>query len=156
MSLAPVPPGPNAIRPLSTSPFPKTEPCLSPDERWLAYGSTESNRPEVYVQSFPMMDERTQISTTGGTSPRWARNGRELFFRNGDTVMAANIQGNNRLRASVPMALFNGRFGNGYDVAPDGQRFLMIKPDDSSKPATDEVHVVLNWQEELKQRVPSR
>ena len=68
MSLAPVPPGPNEIRSLSTSAFPKADPRLSPDERWLAYASTETDRSEFYVQSFPAMGERIHISISGGTN----------------------------------------------------------------------------------------
>jgi eukaryotic-like serine/threonine-protein kinase len=66
-------------------------PQFSPDGQWLAYGSTESGREEVYVQPFPGPGRRVLISTDGGTEPRWSRNGRELFYRNADKFMAVDV-----------------------------------------------------------------
>ena len=64
---------------------------LSPDDRWLAFVSDESGREEVYVRPFPGLDGKWQISTEGGTQPMWSRDGKELFFRNGDRMMAVAI-----------------------------------------------------------------
>jgi hypothetical protein len=96
------------------------------------------------------------ISTNGGESPRWARSGREIFFFAGDEVMSADVETQPAFKAGTPRALFSaaGYLGYGnYDVAPDGQHFLMIKQEDvSTNPK--ELNVVLNWSEELERRVP--
>jgi hypothetical protein len=135
-------------------------PQVSPDGRWLAYQSAESGVGQVYVQPFPSLVGKWQISTEGGNSPRWARNGRELFYRNGQKMMAVDIETKEGFRASSPKLLFEGQYlggpvgiqpGIGYDVSPDGRRFLMIKPD--SEPNAVQLQVVENWFDELRRRV---
>ena len=102
-------------------------PRLSPDGRWLAYTSNESGRSEVLVQSFPEPGGRTQISTSGGTEPVWSRDGRELFYLNGDAMMAVEIRTSPTFSAGTPRLLFEGRYvrsPNGvasYDVSADGR-----------------------------------
>jgi serine/threonine-protein kinase len=133
---------------------------LSPDGRWLAYQSNESGQNQIYVRPFPNVDAgRWQISTSGGTRPAWARNGRELFYL--DTVNAMTavpVQATSTFNAGTPKKLFDGRdFAataavRDYDVSLDGQRFLMIK-DPTSTPS---MVVVVNWSEELKARVPAK
>ncbi len=143
------------------TPLGELSPTFSPDGRWIAYASDESGRFEVSVQPFPGPGAKTQISTEGGVEPVWARNGRELFYRNGDKMMAVDITTQPSITTGSPRLLFEGRYefsGNGdsgYDVAPDGQRFLMIQPVEPEQPAT-QINVVLNWFEELKRRVPVR
>ncbi len=129
-------------------------PVLSPDGRWLAYASAESNRHDVYVQRFPDGGTRYPISSGGGTEPVWARNGRELFYRNGDRMMAVSIDTKgNAPRIGTPIILFQEVFAGGatnawYDVSPDGQRFLMLKPDDAS--TSDSIVVIQDWMDEVK------
>ena len=140
---------------------------ISPDGHWLAYQSDESNQDEIYVRPFPAInDGRWRISTGGGTQPLWARNGHELFYRHGTGVLSVPVQTTPTFRAGTPTTMFEGRYlapprglaGRSYDVASDGQRFLMIKDapagDSNGTPAI--IVVVLNWTEELKQRVPTR
>jgi hypothetical protein len=89
----------------------------------------------------------------------WSRDGRELFYVNGDKMMVVDITTTPAFRAGTPRLLFEGRYvfpPNGvasYDVASDGQRFLRVQPMHPDPPA-NQIHVVLNWLEELKQRVP--
>jgi serine/threonine-protein kinase len=134
-------------------------PHFSPDGRWLAYVSDESGRSEVYVQPFPGPGGKWMISTGGGTEPVWARAGRELFYRSGDKLMAVTIVTQPAFVAGLPRVLFEGTFEptgtgtSGFDVSPDGRRFLMIQPTAPERPAT-QVNVVINWFEELRQRVP--
>lgn len=138
-------------------------PQFSPDGHWLAYVSQESGRREIYVQAYPGPGGKQQVSTDGGNEPQWNRNGRELFYRNGDAMMVANIssQGGG-LFASKPRQLFEGNYvteGVGYarpsyDVSPDGRRFLMLKPVEQNGTGTTRINVVLNWTEELKRLVP--
>src|SRR5262249_9042538 len=129
---------------------------ISPDGVWLAYVSNESGTPQVYLQPFQGPGGKIQISTDAGNFPRWARNGRELFYRNGDKMMAVEIETKPVLRAGRPTVLFEGRYesspvyvqpGTGYDVSPDGKRFLMIKPG-SEQPASTQLQVVQDWFEE--------
>jgi serine/threonine-protein kinase len=134
---------------------------FSPDGRWLAYESDESGRHEIYVRPVPGPGGKVQISTDGGTEPVWARNGRELFYRNGDKMMAVAIETKATFAAAKPKLLFEGHYEAGlyafqpnYDISPDGQRFLMIKASEQES-AGRQINVVLNWFEELKGRVPS-
>jgi len=134
---------------------------FSPDGRWLAYVSDESGRPELYVQPYPGPSGKRQISTEGGTEPVWNRNGRELFYRAGDKLMAVEITTQPALSVGKPRVLFEGRYvpspssPANYDVSPDGQRFLMVKPNEQEQAAPTQINVVLNWFEELKRRVPA-
>jgi len=138
----------------------ENEPRFSPDGRWLAYISDESGRVEVYVQPYPGPGGKWQISTEGGTEPVWNPNGRELFYRNGDKMMAVDILTQPGFTASTPRMLFEGRYEqppvplHNFDVSPDGQRFLMLKPVEQAQAAPTQINVVLNWFEELKRRVP--
>jgi serine/threonine protein kinase/Tol biopolymer transport system component len=131
-------------------------PQVSPDGRWLAYQSAE----QVFVQPFPGLGGKWLISTDGGNSPRWARNGRELFYRHGLKMMAVDIETKEGFRAGTPKVLFEGQYlggpagiqpGIGYDVSPDGKRFLMIKPEGELNAA--QLQVVENWFDELRRRV---
>jgi eukaryotic-like serine/threonine-protein kinase len=133
---------------------------FSPDGHWLAYVSDESGRYEVYVQPYPGPGGKWQISTEGGTEPVWNPNGRELFYRSGDKMMAVDIATQPGFAAGKPRMLFKGQYEGGgpganYDISPDGQRFLMIKPSESAETAPTQINVVLNWFEELKQKVPT-
>jgi serine/threonine-protein kinase len=147
-----------AAQPFLQASFSEHLPMFSRDGRWLAYQSNESGRSEIYVRPFPGPGPRSQVSTEGGTEPVWNPSGRELFYRNGDKLMAVDVATQPAFSASTPRLLFEGDYlvdlGNvpGYDVSLDGQRFLMAIP---TAPASDtQIHVVLNWFEELKRRVP--
>ena len=152
--------GDGKARPFLQTPANEGGPVFSPDGRWLAYESDESGRVEVYVRPFPGPGSKWQISTDGGTEAVWARSGRELFYRNGDKMMAAAVEIKPGFSAAKPRLLFEGHyetsiytFHPNYDVTPDGQRFLMIRGTEQ-KSAT-QINVVLNWSDELKQRVPT-
>jgi len=126
---------------------------FSPDARWIAYSSTESGHTEVYV--IPANGGgKWQVSTSGGFAPVWSRDGRELFYRNGNDMDAVEVTPGSSFAASVPRVLFSGEFQNltrgdaDYDVTPDGQHFVMLERDKETKPAP--VILVANWFEELK------
>jgi hypothetical protein len=143
------------------TPFQEAAPRIAPDGHWLAYVSNESGRSEIYVRAYPGPGGKWQISTDGGNEPLWARNGRELFYRNGDKVMAVDITTQPSFQAGTPRMLFEGEYERrnnetNFDISPDGQRFLMIKPSEQQAQAATQIHVVLNWFEELKRRVPVR
>ena len=133
-------------------------PQFSPDGRLIAYASDESGQMQVYVRPFPAPDRRWEVSTEGGTQPMWNRNGKELFYRNGNRMMAVGVSTGGELVLTQPKELFEQRyvFQNitlaNYDVSPDGQQFLMVKEEAGS----GRLNIVLNWFTELQQRVPTR
>jgi Tol biopolymer transport system component len=141
--------------------FDESVPRFSPDGRWLAYISNESGHFEIYVQPYPGPGGKWQISTEGGTEPVWNPNGRELFYRSGDKMMAVDIVTQAGFAAGKPRILFEGKYepspltNPNYDVSPDGQRFLMLRPSETEQTAPTQINVVLNWFEELKQKVPT-
>jgi Tol biopolymer transport system component len=143
------------------TPFDEGAPVFSPDGRWLAYSSDESGRREVYVQPYPGPGGKWTISAEGGSEPVWNRNGRELFYRSGDRMMAVEIVTQPSFSAGRPKLLFEGRYlpstvqTANYTVSPDGQRFLMVKPRAADESAPTQINIVLNWFEELKRRVPT-
>jgi Tol biopolymer transport system component len=151
-SLTPGPP--RQLRPVVESASGKTWAELSPDGRWLAYVSDEAGQQDVYVQSFPDGGAKVPISTGGGTRPRWSRDRRELFYRNGGKVMAVSITTTPTFSAGPARLLFSGPYG-GYDVAPDG-RFVMVQQDERADAGATQIALVHNWFEELKRRVPVR
>lgn len=140
-------------RPYLQTPFSEGNPMFSPDGKWLAYQSNESGRFEVYVQPFPGGGEKIQISTEGGMTPLWEPNGRELFYRSRDKIMAVAITAQPQFKAERPKMLFEGPYDEGYDVASNGQRFLMMKAIEQESAPT-QMNLVLNWFEELKRRMP--
>jgi len=141
--------------------FNEGAPRFSPDGNWLAYNSDESGRSEVYIQPYPGPGGKWQISTEGGMEPAWNHNGRELFYRDGNKMMAVDIATQPSFAAGKPRMLFEGQYETtpnsltNYDVSADGQRFLMLKPTEQTEAPPTQINVVLNWFEELKQKVPS-
>jgi serine/threonine protein kinase/Tol biopolymer transport system component len=139
-------------------PYPQTEfqeshPRISPDGRWLAYRSDESKRNEIYVVSFPQAGGKWQISTDGGRSPVWSRDGRELYYYSLDNkIMAVEIRPGVQFQFGAPKALLGVRIaglGTGFEVSKEG-RFLLPVPveQQDTRPMT----VVLNWPQMLKSR----
>jgi hypothetical protein len=138
--------------------FPKSNPQFSPDGHWLAYDSVDTGVSEIYAVAYPGPGPKFPVSTDGGTAPRWASNGRELFYVNGRKMMAVEIQLSPTFRAGSPKVLFERNMtaagGASYDVAPDYKRFLMLQPASESQAERDQLNVVLHWFEELRRRVP--
>ena len=146
-------------RPVLQTPASEVEAAFSPDGRFLAYASDESGRFEVYVQPFPGLEGRWQISTQGGKEPVWALSGQELFYRNesGDKMMKVDIAIGSTFRAGTPSLLFEKSYdflagSRQYDVTSDDQRFLMLQPVEEE--TVDQINVTQNWFEELKRLVP--
>jgi len=162
--------GDHARKPVLQGKHNEHYPMISPDGRWMAYQSNESGKYEVYVRPFPDVDKggRWQVSTNGGDSPLWSPDGRELFYRNSDTFMAVGVETEPAFRPGNPKALFKGTYYSqgtpfdctSWDIHPDGKRFLMIKLSAATGAAPaaagprPRINIVVNWFEELKQRVP--
>jgi serine/threonine-protein kinase len=153
--------------PLIHTPFTIRNADVSPDGRWIAYESNESAQFQIYVQPFPDVNAgRWQISSAGGTKPLWAPNGRELFYVDGTgAVTTVPIQAAAAFSFGKPVRLVDAKYFHGvqqsrsYDVSRDGQRFLMIKDagaasGQGSAETTANIVVVINWFDELKQRLP--
>jgi Tol biopolymer transport system component len=139
--------------------------AVSPNGRWMAYRSNVSGQDEIYVERYPELGNRQQISTGGGQVPVWSRDGRELFFpsRDGRQMLAVPVQSGSTLVAGRPQLLFETAMivsisGRPYDIAPDG-RFLIIIPGgqaDAGSGTASNLIVVQNWFEELKRLVPTQ
>ncbi|HEX4577921.1 MAG TPA: protein kinase [Edaphobacter sp.] len=125
----------------------------SPDGRWIAFSAGGGGREEVYVARAPDLSNPVMISNGGGIRPIWSRDGREIFYLQGDAVMRVPIDATRDFHASKPEQLFSGNF-NGeshdvtFDVSRDGQRFIMVRGDDAA--SLTKLTVVQNWPEELK------
>ena len=126
-------------------------PAVSPDGHWLAYTSDESSRNEIYVRSFPTPSGKWQVSLDGGNEARWSRDGRELFYRNGDRMMAAAVHTQPTFSVGERTELFTGQFRSNpnyaqYDVTRGGQGFTMLQGAEGSS----DIIVVLNWFDQIK------
>ena len=141
---------------LIESPFLEWAAAFSPDGLWFAYTSEEQGRYDVYVEPYPPTGERVQVSMEGGEVPVWSHRSNELFYRYGRKWMAASFTTSPTLSFEVPRLLFEGNYlnisGVDYDVSPDGQRFLLLKPIKESSSRT-QLNVVTNWFEELRHKV---
>ena len=165
---------PRRVQPLITTPFVETSAEISPDGQLIAYASDETGQDEIYVRPFPDVNAgRWPVSIGGGAKPRWARNGRELFYLVqsgvGTAVMSASIERTATFAAGTPRKVLEGPYffgtsGSGntafrtYDTSLDDQRFLMIKnPEGAELAATStNITVIQNWTEELKRLVPTK
>jgi serine/threonine-protein kinase len=145
---------------LTKSPLDMNWPTLSPDGHWLAYGSSESGRTEIYVQAFPGLGTKYFISTEGGCEPAWAPNGQQLYYRHDDKMMVVDFKPEQGVVRAKPRELFSGPYDSdsptrSYDIHPDGKRFLMRQLSDQPPQPVKQIQIVQNWFEELKRLVPT-
>jgi serine/threonine-protein kinase len=133
---------------------------LSPDERWLAYASSETGRFEVYVRDMSKTAGRWQLSTMGGEEPHWSGDGRTLYYRVDSKLMSVSLGLRESLDPGPPVQVFDGVYdlrsasSVSYAVDPKSDRFLMIRP--SSDNATSSIVVVLDWFDELRRLTGAR
>ena len=138
------------------TPYQEFYPVLSPDGEFIAYQSNESGRPEIYVRRFPSGDEKVTASINGGTAPRWSGSGYELFYVEGNTLMAVAMDLTKAIDLEIPEPLFNAKqvgvrlLGEyqepAYDVTVDGQRFVVVQ-----RHRTSSMMVVERWHLEFQQ-----
>jgi len=137
---------------------------LSPDGKWIAYSSVESGNGEVYVQAFPPNGTKYQVTTSGGASPLWSPDGKQLFYLNRDAqqMFAVDVQTQPTFvpGKTTPLPI-QGISAPGsprpYDITPDGKYFVVMFPKsqaEAGKALPEQLNITLNWFEELKQRVP--
>jgi serine/threonine-protein kinase len=130
--------------PFVRTPFNERGARFSPDGRSIAYQSNDTGQAEIYVKPFPGPGQARPLSTKGGTAPRWSRDGRQLYFRNARRVYAVDMT----MPDADPRMLFEAdRAFSEFDVAPDGQRFLMIMTDELAQ--QNPTRVIVNWPELL-------
>ncbi|MGQ0733236.1 MAG: TolB family protein, partial [Acidobacteriota bacterium] len=155
---------PKAVEYLAT-PAMEHMPMFSPDGRWIAYVSNETGRQEVYIRPYPLREGLLRrVSDGGATAPVWAPDGSELFYRNAaGMLVAVPVRLGSSITVGRPRELFRvaGRFrtsGNAaaYDIEPSGRRFIMVTEEENPRPTTQQIHIALNWLDELKARVPVR
>jgi len=142
-------------QPFAVERFGEWSPAFSPEGHWLAYGSDESGRAEIYVRPFPGPGGKWQISTEGGDRAVWSREGSELFYRNGIRLMAVPVDTKRGFAPGTPHLIWEGNYfasGHYFDVMPGAKRFVFIK-EMAQLHGTTEIHVVLNWFDALKQRM---
>jgi len=123
------------------------------------YESNESGGVEIYVQRFPGLGEKRQVSTQGGTVPLWGRDSKELFYRDGESVIAVRIETDPSFRLGESRVLFRGDYVHGpartYEYVRSKDRFLMMKNDESESDPRELV-VVTNWFDELERLAPTK
>jgi serine/threonine-protein kinase len=144
--------------PFLLTPYNERAPVFSPDGRWISYISDESGRDEVYIRPYPGPGAQTTVSTGGGVEPIWAPDGRRLFYRSANSMMVVSVETRNGISVSKPTVLFEDRYDRGvagnlsYDLAPEGDRFLMIQPLGGRTSAS--FRVVLNWFDDVRRLSP--
>ena len=131
---------------------------VSPDGKWVAFASLETGAAEIYVQPFPGPGAKTRVSTASGRTPRWSRNGHELFYWTAAPgnagLMSVTVQTTPTLSISAPKELFRYAPGTTWDVAPDGEHFLV---EQASPTGTGAIFaVVTDWFDELRRRAPAK
>jgi Tol biopolymer transport system component len=157
---------PGKARVFLNSPTWEIWPRISPDGRWLAYVSLESTQPEVYVRPLSGSGGKWQVSNAGGVMPKWAKNGKELFFRTVDEsrIMVATYRATGEsFQADKPSLWSEGRFltrgtSVNFDLAPDGNRFAVLRLPESEQVDANRIDkfvLVMNAFEELRRRVPA-
>jgi Tol biopolymer transport system component len=139
-------------RPFVNTPAPEISAEFSPDGKWIAYVSRESGGADIYVVPYPGPGATRRVTSGGGVSPAWSRDGRELFYQWGDALMSVPVNVAADISFGVPRRVASGPFAidtredssRAYDVSPDGRRFLMLKVDTPAVPLPS-FHVLLNW-----------
>jgi serine/threonine-protein kinase len=159
---------PYEVRPLLRTPFIARNAGISPNGHWLAYEANEAGHFEVFVRPFPDVNSgHWPVSTAGGTRPRWARGGTELFYVASDgALMSVSVDQGTVWNARSPKKIVEPRYfagiggftGPTYDVSLDGKRFLMIKTGvtDAASAAPPSIVVEQHFDEELKRLLPTK
>src|SRR5262245_49983461 len=159
--------GTHTVAPLVQTPAAERNGTVSPDGRWLAYEANDSGSLEIYVRPYPdVASGRWQVSTGGGTRPLWSRDGRELFYVSpAFALMRVGVERAASWAATTPTTLLKDgslvtpgqqNVGRSYDVSPDGQRFLVVRPVSAPNAPPPQLVVVQHFDEMLRRLVPAK
>ncbi len=143
-------------RPFLQTPANEVSAKVSPNGRYIAYVSDESGPFEVYVQPFAEGGRQIAVSTAGGREPRWSRDGRELFYAEGATIVSVAVSTEADLAVGAATRLFqflpSTQTWPNYDISPDGERFIVTGVQSEDSGELPKIRVVENWYEEFRDR----
>ena len=150
--------GERRARPFLESTFAERHAAFSPDNRWMAFTTDESGRPEVMVTAFPGPGPRKQVSTSGGSLPAFSRDGRHLFYRLADGIWDAELLSADSLTFAAPKRAFDIPNASPntqlpYPVAPGGDALLYAKDHEGG---FTRIHLIVNFFEELRRLAPTK
>jgi hypothetical protein len=134
-------------------------PAISPDGKWIAYTSDQTDRNEIWITPYPGPGQKEKVSINGGVGALWSPDGHELFYREGYKMIAVSIQTTPSLNLGIPEVLFENQdyihIWNipYYDIHSDGDKFVMVKDEETS---LNRINIVINWFEELKEQFRER
>lgn len=143
------------VESIVATPFNEYASNVSPGWQWLAYQSDETGRAEVYVRDLRRSGARWQVTAAGGEEPHWSGDGRELYYRSANRLMAVPLTGGDTFRSGNPRPLFDGLYNSGiesgrsYDVDLKTGRFLLVSPVRDTR-VSGSVRIVLNWDLDLR------
>jgi serine/threonine-protein kinase len=142
--------------PILQTEFNEQAPMISPDGKWLAYQSDETGTDQIYVRPFPGPGGKFPVSAAGGSSPVWAKNSHDLFFRAPEGMMMTSYSVHGMSFESTPPRLWAAKrdLGQWFDIAPDGKRFIVVENDTPEDRGSTDVTFVLNFFDELRRVAP--
>lgn len=138
---------------ISTAQGSENSPSISSDGRWLLYGSSEPGRFEAFVQPYPAMNHKMQVSVGGGTAPQWSHDGRTIYYRKGSQLMAVSFAGADSAAIGSPSLVVDRPDVRTLQLGPDGT-FIGIQ-DRQDAGIVTELNLVVNWFDELKRLAPA-
>jgi len=141
------------------TPFSETLAMFSPDGKWIAYMSDETGRYEIYVQAYPGPGGKQPISTGGGVTPLWSRDGKQLYYLSADKIMAVDVTTHPTFRAGTPRVVAEGlrineRGSRNFDIAADGRIIVAQRPEQAQEERS-QLRVVQNFSTDVRQRLPA-
>ena len=158
--------GAHTVTPLVQTSATERNGIVSPDGRWLAYEANDSGQLEIYVRPYPdVTSGRWQVSTGGGTQPLWSHDGRELFYVSpANALMRVSVERGASWAGTTPATLLKdgsvttlpGNPGRSYDISPNGQRFLILKPGNALNTPPPQLVVVEHFDALLKRLAPAK
>lgn len=144
------------LRPVVVTKAYEGGPQLSPDGKWLLYVSNESGRMEVYLRPFGGPDRKWPVSGEGGLHPLWSHDGRRIFYRSGQQLLAVDVTISPEVRLGPPRVLFDRRYEFGpnltfpnFSISRDGSEFLMVKEQSGGR----HLNLMLNWFQSISARL---